>query len=88
MADNIHHLLARNVERTLPEQVQYAYLTLLGHLEQFSVDVLDETDRNDSEAAREQLEWVHQNLTRLLSKNIRLKHKLLANATRPSSPTS
>jgi hypothetical protein len=83
--DNIRHLLARNVERTLPEQVQFAYLTLLGRIEQFSADLLDEIEKSDSESARESLEWVHTNLNRLLSKNVRLRHKLLHE---PPPPTA
>jgi len=87
--DNIKHLLARNVERTLPQQVEYAYLTLLGHLEQFTADVLDEMDATNDEELREKLDWVHTNLTRFLSKNVRLKHKVISNATaRPSSPSA
>lgn len=78
--DNIRNLLARNLERTLPEQVQYAYLTLLGKLEEFSADVLGASEGTDlSGEAREQLEWVHQNLTRMISKNVRLRHKVLHN---------
>lgn len=78
--DNIKHLLQRNLERTLPEQIQYAYLTLLGHLEQFSAEVLEESDNRDhAPEVREQLDWVHQNLTRMISKNVRLRHKVLNN---------
>jgi len=88
MADNIHHLLARNIERTLPEQVQFAYLTLLGRLEQLSADIQDEIEKSDSEAAREALEWAQTNLTKFLYKNVRLRHKLLHDATRPSAPTA
>jgi hypothetical protein len=78
--DNIRNLLARNLERTLPEQIQYAYLTLLGKLEEFSADVLGASESTDlSDEAREQLEWVHQNLTRMISKNVRLRHKVLHN---------
>jgi hypothetical protein len=87
--DNIKHLLARNVERSLPQQVEYAYLTLLGHLEQFTADVFDEMDESGDADVREKLDWVHTNLTRFLSKNVRLKHKIISNATaRPSPPTA
>jgi hypothetical protein len=80
--DNLRNLLARNLERTLPEQVQYAYLTLLGRLEQFTVDLVEEIEDPDNSAdSRAKLEWVHQHLTQLLSKNIRLKHKVLHNST-------
>lgn len=84
--DNIKHLLARNVERSLPQQVEYAYLTLLGHLEQFTAEVFEDMDSTSNPDVHEKLDWVHTNLTRFLSKNVRLKHKIISNVTTRSSP--
>lgn len=79
--DNIKHLLEKNRERTLPEQIEFAYLTLLSHLEQFTADVIDEMDSARSQETKDKLEWVLQTHTRFLSKNIRLKRKVITDAS-------
>ena len=62
-------------ERTLPEQVEFAYLTLLGHLEHLASRMQEMKDGPD-EIDDDCIEALHDHVNRMLSKNFRLRHKI------------
>jgi hypothetical protein len=62
-------------ERTLPEQVEFAYLTLLGHLEHLASRMQEMKDGPD-EIDDDCLEALHEHVNRMLSKNFRLRFKI------------
>ena len=62
-------------DRTLPEQVEFAYLTLLGHLENLAAFV-QELSESPADLDIQDLEQVQDRINRMLSKNFRLRHKI------------
>lgn len=62
-------------DRTLPEQVEFAYLTLLGHLENLAAFV-QELSESPADIDIQDLEQVQDRVNRMLSKNFRLRHKI------------
>lgn len=64
-----------NQERTMPEQVEFAYLTLLGHLENLAACVQELSESPDNLDISD-LEQVQDRVNRMLSKNFRLRHKI------------
>ena len=62
-------------ERTIPEQVEFAYLTLLGHLEHLAARMQEMKDGND-DIDEDSIESLHDHVNRMLSKNFRLRHKI------------
>lgn len=62
-------------DRTLPEQVEFAYLTLLGHLENLAAFV-QELSEAPADIDIQDLEQVQDRVNRMLSKNFRLRHKI------------
>lgn len=75
-SEKIKNLLARGLERTLPEQVQHAYTTLLTHVESLFAQVCEMCD-DDQE--NEDLLFIKDRLSFLMAKNVKLKHKLYHN---------
>jgi len=62
-------------DRTLPEQIEFAYLTLLGHLENLAARMQEM--RDDSEGIDEEcVEVLHDLVNRMLCKNYKLRFKL------------
>ena len=59
--------------RTLSEQVEFAYLTLLRHVEGLLGEV---TEAIADGADSEEIKYVHTTLLKMTAKNARLKHKL------------
>jgi len=62
-----------NPERSLPEQIEFAYLTLLRHVEGLLGEVTEMIAEKHDE---NNIKYVHGSLLRMTSKNARLKHKL------------
>lgn len=62
-------------ERTLPEQVEFAYLTLLGHLEHLASRMQEMKDGPD-EIDDDCIEALHEHVNRMLCKNYKLRFKL------------
>jgi len=62
-------------DRTLPEQIEYAYLTLLGHLENLAACV-QELSESAADVDISDLEQIQDRVNRMLSKNFRLRHKI------------
>ena len=62
-----------NPQRSLPEQIEFAYLTLLIHLEGLLSDV---TEMVGEEDVNEDIRHIHVSLSKMVSKNAKLKHKL------------
>jgi hypothetical protein len=62
-------------DRTIPEQVEFAYLTLLGHLEHLA-SRMQEIKDGAADIDIECIESLHDHVNRMLSKNFRLRHKL------------
>jgi hypothetical protein len=67
-------------DRTLPEQVEFAYLTLLGHLENLAAFV-QELSESPADIDIQDLEQVQDRVNRMLSKNFRLRHKIQMHRT-------
>lgn len=61
--------------RTVPEQVEFAYLTLLGHLEHLSAR-FQELKEGAGDIDPEDIDSLHEQVNRMLSKNFRLRHKV------------
>ena len=62
-------------ERTIPEQVEFAYLTLLSHLEHLA-SRMQEMKESPAGIDYECIEVLHEHVNRMLSKNFRLRHKV------------
>jgi hypothetical protein len=73
-SEKLKPLLERGIQRTLPEQVQYAYLQALMHLESLLALV---NDLHNDKPEDEDISLVLERLTNILAKNIRLKQKLM-----------
>jgi hypothetical protein len=61
--------------RTVPQQVEFAYLTLLGHLEHLSAR-FQEMKEGAGDIDPEDIDSLHEQVNRMLSKNFRLRHKI------------
>jgi hypothetical protein len=72
-SEKLKPLLERGIQRTLPEQVQFSYLTLLLHLDSLMAEVnaLHNDCPEDEDIAR-----VLNRITNMVSKNVKLRHKL------------
>jgi hypothetical protein len=76
---HLRNLLERNLPRTLDEQVQHAYMQLLGKLETAIAKAVTEVDRLRQEGqddAAEPLQELVDDLTFAWSKNVALKTKV------------
>jgi hypothetical protein len=62
-------------DRTLPEQIEFAYLTLLAHLENLAACVQELSESPDNLDISD-LEQLQDRINRMLSKNFRLRHKI------------
>lgn len=62
-------------ERTIPEQVEFAYLTLLGHLEHLASRMQEMKDGND-DIDEDDLDLLHEHVNRMLCKNYKMRYKL------------
>jgi len=62
-------------DRTIPEQVEFAYITLLGHLEHLSARMQEMKDKED-DIDDDCLDTLHDHVNRMLAKNFRLRHKI------------
>jgi len=67
-------------DRTLPEQIEFAYLTLLGHLENLAACV-QEMSESPADLDIQDLEELQDRINRMLSKNFRLRHKIQMHRT-------
>jgi len=67
-------------DRTLPEQIEFAYLTLLGHLENLAACVQELSEAPDDLDISD-LEELQDRINRMLSKNFRLRHKIQMHRT-------
>lgn len=72
-SDKIKSLLARGLERTLEEQVQHAYTTLLTHVESLFAKV---NEMAEDDPANDDLQDIRERLSFMVAKNIRMKTKL------------
>lgn len=70
---NPPNMETNNPQRSLPEQIEFAYLTLLIHLEGLLSDVTEMVGEND---VNEDIRHIHVSLSKMVSKNAKLKHKL------------
>ena len=86
MTDLPPDYLDPNRQRTLTEQVEFAYLLLLSRLESLHADVLEAADAATAPEAQDKLDFVSQSIAGMLAKNIRLKHKLAFNARSKALP--
>jgi len=59
--------------RDIHQQVEYAYTTLLMHLEMLLGEV---TELISDEDVSEDVKYIHGSLLKMVSKNAKLKHKL------------
>jgi len=72
-SERLKPLLERGIQRTLPEQVQYSYLTLLMHLESLLAEV---NEMHNEDPQDEDMAHILSRLTNMVSNNVRLKQKL------------
>ena len=69
-------------DRTIPEQVEFAYLTLLGHLEHLA-SRMQEIKDGAADIDLECIESLHDQVNRMLCKNYKLRFKLQQSNSNP-----
>jgi len=76
---HLRNLLERNLPRTLDEQVQHAYMQLLGKIELVIAKAVSEVDKLQQEGrddAADAIQAIVDDLTFAWSKNVALKTKI------------
>lgn len=72
-SDKLKPLFERGISRTIPEQVQHHYLTVLLHIESLLAEVNDMVHDSPEDG---DLQRIHQRLVDIHSKNVKLRHKI------------
>ena len=74
----------KDIPRSEPEQVAFAYETLLERLDLVMSDLLETADGYDEESeTNTELRVVHARLSEIMSKNSKLRHRLKSRKEKP-----